>query len=37
MQSDLETKNAEIENLRKDVVKAETNLEEMTEENKQLT
>ena len=37
MQSDLENKNVEIENLRKAVVDAETSLEEMTEENKQLT
>ena len=37
MQSDLENKNVEIENLRKAVVDAETGLEEMTEENKQLT
>ena len=37
MQSDLESKNAEIENLRKAVVDAETGLEEMTEVNKQLT
>ena len=37
MQSDLEAKNTEIENLRKAVVDAETGLEEMTEENKQLT
>ena len=37
MQLDLENKNVEIENLRKAVVDAETGLEEMTEENKQLT
>ena len=37
MQSDLENKNVEIDNLRKAVVDAETSLEEMTEENKQLT
>ena len=37
MQSDLENKNTEIENLRKAVVDAETGLEDMTEENKQLT
>ena len=37
MQSELESKNVEIESLRKAVVDAETGLEEMTEENKQLT
>ena len=37
MQADLEAGNVEMEKLRKAVVDAETGLEEMTEENKQLT